>query len=280
MSVKPLVIYHSGCPDGFGAAWSFFQKYGGDAEYYPAKHGGGRPCVKGREVFIVDFSYPLPTIEEMHEESSSLVIIDHHKTAQEALGHLDYAYFDMNHSGAYLAWAFLFGENDVPLLIRHIEDRDLWAWKMPNSKEVLSYLDSFDKDFSVWNFINEKLQDDSGYREAVSEGSAILRYKEQLIQILLSKTFRVEIDGVNIPVVNAPILQSDVAARLSIGERYSMAYSYNGDVYTFSLRSSEDGDDVSLWANKIGGGGGHKRASGFFIDNEDLIIKFLGSKDE
>ena len=62
-----------------------------------------------RTVFIVDFSYPRTILEEMEESAESLVVIDHHKTAEEDLRGLDYCHFDMTHSGAYLAWEYLFG---------------------------------------------------------------------------------------------------------------------------------------------------------------------------
>ena len=56
-----------------------------------------------------------------------MVIVDHHITAKERLighGHekeQNY-HFDMNKSGARLAWEFFFPDKEVPLLIRHIED--------------------------------------------------------------------------------------------------------------------------------------------------------------
>jgi nanoRNase/pAp phosphatase (c-di-AMP/oligoRNAs hydrolase) len=56
-----------------------------------------------------------------------------------------------------------------------------------------------------------------------------------------------------------------MAAELAVGESFAAAYYFDGDAYKFSLRSKEDGSDVSEVAANFGGGG-HKNASGFRID--------------
>jgi len=261
-----MVLYHAGCPDGFGSAWSFYKKYGDKADYIPVRHGEQPPDVRNKTVFIVDFSYPRPILEEMHGAANSLMVLDHHKTAQDSLAGLDYCHFDMSHSGAYLAWSYLFGEEDVPLLIQYIEDRDLWRWSLKSSEEILSAIDSYPKNFQTWDQLDnqlDRLGSETWFRLYL-EGSAILRYKNCLIQSLKAKRHKVKICGEEIKVVNAPFFQSEIASQLSEGEPYAAAYYFNGEGYFFSLRSSETGKDVSEIAKKFGGGG-HKRASGFYV---------------
>jgi nanoRNase/pAp phosphatase (c-di-AMP/oligoRNAs hydrolase) len=262
------VLYHAGCPDGFGSAWSFYKKYGTKAEYIPVRHGDLPPDVTGKTVFIVDFSYPRTILEEMHAAAESLTVIDHHITAQESLHGLDYCHFDMSHSGAYLSWAFLFGEEDVPLLIRYIEDRDLWKWQLPSAEQILSAIDSYDKSFSTWDSLNEKLDEphSRSWFKLHIEGSAILRYNKQLIERLKKKEHTVKIGDDTIRAVNSPFFQSEIGAQLSRGEKYAAVYYYDGEKYVFSLRSDEDGENVSVVAKKFGGGG-HKKASGFSVMN-------------
>ena len=36
--MKPLVIYHANCADGFGAAFAAWRKLGDEAEYVPMDH--------------------------------------------------------------------------------------------------------------------------------------------------------------------------------------------------------------------------------------------------
>ena len=37
--MKPLVIYHASCADGFGAAFAAWLKFGDDAEYVACSYG-------------------------------------------------------------------------------------------------------------------------------------------------------------------------------------------------------------------------------------------------
>ena len=55
----PLIIYHDNCADGFGAAWTVRQALGGEnVDFHAGHYGKPAPDVEGRDVIIVDFSYP------------------------------------------------------------------------------------------------------------------------------------------------------------------------------------------------------------------------------
>src|SRR3990167_9339886 len=101
--MSTIVIYHSNCFDGFGAAWVLRGVYP-DATFIPATYGDAPPDVTGQDVVIVDFSYPRDVLLAMRQSSRSLVVADHHKTAQANCEGLDFCHFDMNRSGAGLAW--------------------------------------------------------------------------------------------------------------------------------------------------------------------------------
>ena len=278
-----IVIYHGGCPDGFGAAWSFWNKYKNSIEYYPASHGELPPDVSGKDVFIVDFSYKREVLLQMKESANSIVLIDHHASAERESGDLDFCNFDMNHSGAYLAWDYLFGSENIPPLISYIEDRDLWRWKLPNSNCILSAIDSYPKEFAKWSELNSMLSLDHtsedtnwGFKTLKAEGEAILRYKKNLLGSLLDNKFRANILGYDVPMVNAPFFQSELASELCEGESFAAAYYFNGSSYRVSLRSKEEGEDVSKVACEFGGGG-HKCAAAF---NINCINNFLKNNGE
>jgi oligoribonuclease NrnB/cAMP/cGMP phosphodiesterase (DHH superfamily) len=274
-----MVIYHANCPDGFGAAWSFWNRYGNSIEYYAANHGADPPDVSGKDVFIVDFSYKRDILIKMNDSAKSLVLIDHHLSAEKDVGDLDFCNFDMNHSGAYLAWSYLFGDESIPPIVSYVEDRDLWKWELPNSNFILSAIDSYPKEFSTWSGLNDMLSLDHtsenaswGFEKLKAEGEAILRYKQNLIDSLIKNSFRCNILGFDVPVVNAPFFQSELASMLSDGESFAAAYYFNGYIYRVSLRSEDDGEDVSEIASKFGGGG-HRCAAAFNIDSiEDFIL--------
>ena len=108
--VPTLVLYHAECADGFGAAWAIWKRFP-EVRFLPVKHGEPHPKdLRGERVVIVDFSYARPVLEEIAKEATSLLVLDHHITAEQALAGLPFAYFDQNRSGAVLAWARALGE--------------------------------------------------------------------------------------------------------------------------------------------------------------------------
>jgi len=273
MSEKIMVLYHANCPDGYGAAWSFWRKFGANAEYLPVVHGEEGPDVKDRDVFIVDFSYDRAIMLDMEEKAKSLIVLDHHKSAEETCGDLPFCYFDMNHSGAYLAWNHLFPDDNVPLLIKYVEDRDLWKWEMQHTEEVLSAVDSFEKTFENWDMLHGYLDaaESIRWKRVKNMGEGILQYKRNLIKSLLENSYTENILGTVVPIVNAPFFQSEMASDLAEGNPFAAAYYFDGEGYKFSLRSTEEGEDVSKIAAAFGGGG-HKNASGFRITDLSTLI--------
>jgi oligoribonuclease NrnB/cAMP/cGMP phosphodiesterase (DHH superfamily) len=215
----------------------------------------------------------------MEEKANSLVVLDHHKSAEETCGDLDFCHFDMNHSGAYLAWDYLFPDDNIPLLISYVEDRDLWKWELPHTEEVLSAVDSFEKTFENWDMLHGYLDaaESIRWKKVKNMGEGILQYKRNLIKSLLANSYKTNILGNEVPIVNAPFFQSEMASFLAEGQPFAAAYYFDGEGYKFSLRSKEDGADVSKIASKFGGGG-HKNASGFRVT--DLTVLTTGVIDE
>ena len=135
--IRPLVIYHGNCADGLSAAWCFWRKYGNSASYVAGVYQQAPPDVRGRDVFLVDFSYERAVVERMLTDANSVCLIDHHKTAIADLRPLfmtdswtgdpkQMAYFtDLNRSSATLAWDYLFPGEDRPLLLGHVRCCDL-----------------------------------------------------------------------------------------------------------------------------------------------------------
>ena len=269
---KTIVLYHAGCPDGFGAAWSFYQKYGNDATYVPVIHGQKPPNIVGRNVFIVDFCYPAPIMKEIARTAASVVVLDHHITAQKDCGDLKYCHFDMTHSGAVLAWKHLFADVPIPAILQHIEDRDLWLWQHPNSEEILSVVDSHDRSFAEWDYLNKKIgkiQSD-GWTQMAESGRHILKYKNSIIKTVIANSHKINILGFEIPAANSSCFQSEIGNILSETADYAAVYFYDGYRYRVSLRSKDSGLDVSQIAAEFGGGG-HRNAAGFTVNNiEDL----------
>jgi oligoribonuclease NrnB/cAMP/cGMP phosphodiesterase (DHH superfamily) len=208
-------------------------------------------------VAVVDFSYRRPVILDLQQRVQQLVVLDHHLTAQAELQGLDFAHFDMDKSGAHLAWNFFHPGQPLPELLAYVEDKDLWRFLLPQSKEVTAALRSYPMDFELWNsFEVEDLK---------REGVSLLRFQEKMVVAACAQARIDHLLGYQIPIVNATEFRSEIANRLcELLPQYPFAAAYydtEHGIRSWSLRSVGD-FDVSAVAAKLGGGG-HKNASGF-----------------
>ena len=144
------VLYHAGCDDGFGAAYAIWLKYGYKAKYIPVQYGQDFPEVSpGETVFVVDFSYPRDVLQDIANRCK-LVVLDHHKTAMDDLADLPFAHFDMNKSGAVLAWEYFHPNRPIPVLLKYVQDYDLWTKELINTEENKAWRGSFNRTFERW----------------------------------------------------------------------------------------------------------------------------------
>lgn len=252
-----LFISHASCSDGFCAAWIAHKLYP-TAEYVFCHYGDSPPDVIGKDVIIADFSFKREILLDMKTKAKSLIVLDHHKSAQVDLEGLDFCLFDMNKSGGRLTWEHFYNKDKSPWIVDYTEDRDLWRFNLPYSKEVNVALRSYPMTFESWDTLN------SG-ESLISEGTAILRYKEALIKSHIKHAKEVDIGGYKVLCCNCSTgdLISEIGEILAKDRPFGATYYYNdkGD-QIYSLRSSPNGVDVSEVA-KIFLGGGHKHAAGF-----------------
>ena len=67
---KIVVIYHGKCPDGFGAAWVAWKKFGAKAAYLPARDRSAPPVpLKNKIVYIIDYTYDAPIIKKLIKDN-------------------------------------------------------------------------------------------------------------------------------------------------------------------------------------------------------------------
>lgn len=277
MSNQPtLCIYHANCIDGFAAAWAVRYALGDQVEFHPGIYGEAAPDVSGRAVILVDFSYPRPELLQLAEQASSVLILDHHQTAEDYLQDLPpnvVTVFDMTRSGAMITWQAFFPDQPAPLLFEHIQDRDLWQFKLPQTREITTALFSYQYNFAAWDCLMN-----FDITTLIIEGRALLRKHDADIEALIANTGRQMFFGtIRVPVANVPwMYASDVAGALAEGYPFAATYYDDANGRRWSLRSSADGADVAKIAEAFGGGG-HKHAAGFHMSHEEAIDFELSS---
>ncbi len=271
------VIYHADCTDGFGAAYSAWKHLGNRTEYHACKHGTPPPDVKGKNVVVLDFSFDNATTKKMIEEADSLLVIDHHKSAMVELHDISNTYFDMKKSGAMLAWEFFHPGKEPPKFISYIQDRDLWKWELPYSKEFAAAFDMIPFEFEEF----EKFEDDSVFDDAVKRGSYILAYSKTVVKKVCEKAVSRKYKGMKVLVVNSSHWMSEIGARLAPDCDFAVIWYYDHEVRInkISLRSFHDKIDVSEIAKDFGGGG-HRKAAGFQISGELCVDDIFDIEDD
>ncbi len=298
-----MVIYHDKCADGIVAAWACWKRWGSTPNYVAANYGYQPPeDVAGKNILIVDFSYPADDLRAMVAAGcKSIVILDHHKTAQAALhefavgeyqdtGTVDgvaailddldsfsfdpvVPFFDMNRSGARMAWDFAHRGALAPRLVALAERYDLWRFQpgtMAHAELLHLALQAGPLTIERMEAINEVLEEGDG---PLIEGAAIYDWRAQLIEEIASRAHLRTVAGIEgvisvecpyslVSAVGHHLLDKHPAAPFA-----AMSVSSEHAV-TWSLRSRDDRMDVSSVA-KGQGGGGHRNAAGFRIANLD-----------
>jgi hypothetical protein len=230
---KPdIMIYHANCADGFGAAWAAWMRWGDAVQFIPASYGDAPPEVLGKHVLIGDFSYKSEGLQSL-KGAASVVILDHHKTAEAELrqyrrfadkpwrftadvaasmaadlrrnGYAPInALFDMDRSGARMVWDFCHPKDPIPELIRLIEDRDLWRFSIPTSKAFNAWLRCEPFNFERWQVIAGDLEDPDSHHQIMSEADAMQRFMEQKVREIAALACPGRVSGFNVPVCNCP----------------------------------------------------------------------------
>jgi len=302
---KPICIYHGNCVDGFTAAWAVWKRFGDTWDYHAGVYQNPPPDVTGRDVVLVDFSYKRNVLRGMAKQARSILVLDHHKTAADDLHASDgtdedgphvrrlaalptwdqhmqqttaddghgvpyceiYAYFDMESSGAGIAWDFFHPDPKgvppkQPRLVAYAQDRDLWRFVLPRSRDVNAWIFSHEYSFDMWDAMARDLE--GNYPRCADEGAAIERkHHKDVRELTQALKRRMVIGGHEVWAASLPYtLTSDAGHLMATGEPFAACYWDTPEGRVFSLRSTDEGLDVSEIA-KAYGGGGHRNAAGF-----------------
>ncbi|MEY4731412.1 MAG: hypothetical protein RL681_358 [Candidatus Parcubacteria bacterium] len=264
-----VVIYHGGCSDGFGGAWAAWKKFGDKAHYYGASRGEpSLDYLRGKQIYLIDFSYSTEVVQKLIKNNVRVTAIDHHVSAEEATKLTkDYRYA-AHHSGCVLAWRYFHPKKPVPRLLRHIEDIDLWRFKIPHTKAIRAYLETQDMNFKTWSALASRLERPEIRTSIQKLGELVLSYQERLCDELIAEGVElVQFGKYLTQAVNAPNFNSqnftDLIADKLIRHRPPMAIVWKAGKKGTKVSLRSDGSaDVGKLAARYGGGG-HADSSAF-----------------
>lgn len=270
---RPLCLYHKNCLDGIASAWVAWKFYRGNIDLQAIQYGDPIPVYGGRRMYVLDFSFKAEMLMVI-DSQCDLVLLDHHDTAAREFEKLDltqlrgHVLVDEKYSGAMLAWRHFFPEVEPPIEIQIVQDRDLWKFEIPYTREWT--MAAFSYPFCVEEF--EKLVS-RGVDSVCNEGHVLERKQAHDVDKIAKNVRTMKIDGHELPVINANVFfVSDLGHKLSEGQLGAVVYTDGIDGRVFSLRSREDGMKVNELAERFGGGG-HPGAAGFKIKFKDRRFK-------
>ncbi len=289
-----LVLYHFPCYDGFTSYW-VAKKALPDAEFVPAsyKSDSDLPDFKGRNVLLLDFTFRRAVLADIAKECESLTILDHHEFAQEDLDGVDEefpnvtVYFDMDRSGAGMTWDYFHPNEPRPRLVDHVEDRDIWKFKFPETKAFHAGLARLEMTEENWNYADKNVD------EIVEKGTPIVDFIANTVKSMSRRAEKKlippaegEEQGQEVLIANVPIeFGSETGNYLlqTYPQVCVICWSGSDKGFYCSTRSVDEGPSaMDLAAAR--GGGGHRNAAGFTTSEcpttWETLERFSFEKDE
>jgi len=298
-----VVIYHASCPDGSGAMWSAWKHFGEDAKYIAVGKNSKKQssilskCMNATKVYMLDCMLDMPEIEKLLMNGVTVYLLDHHisnindllsSQLQEKYPTLLNDFNDLTRSGAGISWDY-FNDSPRPTIINYVEDFDLWNWALPDGPSIHTYIGQFNWKnneeiialFNQWeNLTGPELNE---------LGKPLLSYKNDLVKRNLSQVSRAKISIIvrtqfsrieqiyDVPMLNANHFISETGNIMAAGEPFAVLWQVMKDgLVRLSLRSDENGEDVSIIAGNLGEkGGGHMRAAGTRFSSIEEMLEFI-----
>lgn len=258
-------IYHANCADGVMSAVVCSLANPGITLYAASDRVNPPPAelIDGKEVVIADFSYPLEVIQDIHRRARNLVLLDHHQTAEKALGHLPYCIFEKDKSGAQVCWDFFFPGHSQPLLLQAVGEADLGRSDLPFTRPLMVMAEVLP--FEVERWLDLLMAVESDLEGQIKHAAAIAAWRSEKINRLMERSFLTEIAGHVVPAINSADFKSELGRRLCKGHDFAAIFSGSEGRWYISLRSSAEGVDVARIAEKFGGGG-HRNAAAYISE--------------
>lgn len=285
--MKIVCIYHKNCTDGTTAAAVVLLKYP-DCKLFGFDHSYKEEDFnyllsdidKDTTVYIVDFSFKVSDTQKLLTKAKEVVNIDHHISVKEALEKLSKEYsnfkfvFDNNSSGASLTYKYLFNE-DVPMLIRYVEDKDIWRWEFgERTKYINDYLFLFTNKPERIKDILQNYQ----LETILDKGKTINEYTSYIIDTFVEKSrdLFIKIGDYKVRAYNTGLFQSEIGNLLSIKfDQAVCLFSINGDYAKLSFRSLDSHNPSALDLAKLLNGGGHRNAAGASVSMAEFCNMLL-----
>ncbi len=301
---KIICLHHNKDLDGYSSGAIVKRKYP-DAELIGWDYSDPIPDFeqfRGKDIVMIDITFPLEEVEKLSEISSSLTVIDHHisffkqfkdrfmkndegNSAESFTnvnllinGKLHYIY-EAGVAACEIGWKYFFPDKETPKAILLLGEYDTWRkqdierWNtmiMPfqyGMRNICSSAESFP----------EHLLDDYTYVSCASIltiGTTILDYQKKQDAVACRCAFEVEYEGLRAICLNMGGASSNVFNTVYDEAKHDIMipFTFTGRNWKASIYTTKPNIDCSSLCKKRGGGG-HRMAAGFQVNTFEEIFK-------
>jgi oligoribonuclease NrnB/cAMP/cGMP phosphodiesterase (DHH superfamily) len=245
------------------------------------------------EVFMADFSLqPWSEMIKLIEKCSYLTWIDHHKSSVERYleweerdqySYKTFVQLDSSMSACEGCWSYCWDDKKFPRAVRLVGAWDTWKWqKVEGAREFFTGLALEQTDPSTrdgLNFWADFLSYSTIAREKVEEvikgGKILQQYHSKTSAAKAKKgAFVTELHGLRALAMNTASSGSAQFESVWDPEKHDlmMPFRWKGGQWTVGLYTEKEEIDLSAIA-KEHGGGGHRGAAGFEVDELPFQLK-------
>jgi oligoribonuclease NrnB/cAMP/cGMP phosphodiesterase (DHH superfamily) len=285
-----MKIFHHNDLDGrcAGAIVAQFSQHFDQEDFIEVDYKQPLPIDKVTEnemVYFVDYSFKESTVwqlDKVLEKTKNVVWCDHHTSSLELLKVRPdlkkvSGLVQNKISGAALIYMYLYkcSFEELPYYVKLVSDYDCWLYKYdPDTTHFKIGMDMLNHGALdlIWTILHrEALLDCSDeLTSTINIGALIKQYIDQdNKQYRKAWAYESEIEGYKCLVINRK------SNSWIFGDQYDkyplvMSWAFDGELYSYSIYSSNKDVDCSKIAEKLGGGG-HAGAAGF--TSKELLFK-------
>lgn len=274
-----VVVYHDQCNDGLCAAAIAYGVFGDTPIYVPMQYQTPVPAViekGGRGILFLDFVPYREIFDSFIGRWDNWFVIDHHADHSWILERGPNVVFGLDHSAAWLTWDVLGAKGyKRPKLVDYVQDRDLWKWALPNSREISAAIMEWRKftPSQWWDALADTEVD--GLDALIDKGTTILDVHQAIATSAAKKSVRVVLHDTNVRMVNCTTLISETCnAILDLYDDVDVAVGFffvGDDKVVMSFRS-RPGVACNTLAQAVSDqGGGHPQAAGASVSVEEFF---------
>lgn len=298
-----IVVYHINCSDGMASQWCVLQNN---------MHIRSIPCKAGdiksisidnfidKRVLFVDMCPNYDELESIKTVAKIITILDHHKSAldmcKQHYGNIDDNLFvkrceniifnlDMSKAGCQITWDYFFPAMTRPWFVDYIADRDLWLFKLNDSKAINAGLFVANK-INI-NDMNKMVSYSNSDVDEIKEiGLRHLKKIDNIHQNICNTAVEAT-TTINNKTYNVWLVSCEAEHKSEVGSILSRKTlpsnrkpdfaaiwkkDPNSNDYWISMRNQNSGVDLSVLSQEYSSsGGGHSCAAGFTIKEPQTL---------